>query len=360
MKASAENGKSLRDGIITLAGIALLLALLRMASDIVAPFLLALFVAIIAASPVAWLKQRGLSSRWSVVIVALVVIVLLVLLALMIGTTISQFDQSLPGYQARLEELTSGASVWLANKGIDVDGAGVVNAIDPSAIMGFANTLIVGIGDALSNAVLITFIVLFLLMEGSGYPRKLAAMDRYGSGKALQRIADIVRGVNAYAAAKAAVSLATGVLIWIGLELVGLDFAPLWGLIAFLLNFVPNIGSILAAIPPALVAVLQLDPTGILIVIGIYLAVNMVVGNILEPMIMGQKVGLSVLTVFLSLIFWGWMFGAVGVLLSVPLTMVVKFVADSTSQTRWFALLLSPAPSGDGDNELGTGLRKKA
>ena len=142
----------------------------------------------------------------------------------------------------------------------------------------------------------------------------------------------------------------TGVLIWIGLELVGLDFAPIWGFIAFLLNFVPNIGSILAAVPGVLLALLQLDPTGVMIVIGIYVAVNMVVGNIIEPTIMGQRVGLSVLAVFLSLVFWGWMFGPVGMLLSVPLSMAVKFTAQANPQTRWLAVLLSHAPPAKPDD----------
>lgn len=336
----------LRDGVVTLAGIALLLALLRLSAEIVAPFLLALFIAIIAASPVEWLKQRGLSRRWSVIVVVAVLVVVLILLALMIGTTTAQLNEALPGYQARVETLTNEVTSWLAANGIAIDEGAVLNTIDPSAAMGFANTLVAGIGDMLSNAFLIAFIVLFLLMEASGFPHKLKAMDRDGSGSNLRYVEQVVRSVNRYAAAKAVVSLVTGALIWIGLEWVGLDFAPLWAFIAFALNFVPNIGSILAAVPAVLLALLQLDPTGVAAVIGIYLAVNVAIGNVLEPMVMGQKVGLSVLAVFLSLVFWGWMFGAVGMLLSVPLSMVVKFAADSNPQTRWLAVLLSPAPAG--------------
>lgn len=352
------NQNSLRDGVLTLAGIALLLALLRMSADIVAPFLLALFIAIIAASPVDWLKQRGVPGTWSIVIVVVAVVVLLVLCALMLGTSVAQFSEALPGYQARLDELTNRLSVWLATKGIDTTDVGVLDALDPSAIMGFANSLISGIGDALSNAFLIMFIVLFMLAEASGFPRKLAAMDSDGSGKNLQYIADIVQGVNRYVSAKTVVSLVTGILIWIGLELVGLDFAPLWGFLAFLLNFVPNIGSVLAAVPAVLLAMLLLDPTGVLIVIAIYLVVNTVVGNVLEPTIMGKRVGLSVLAVFLSLVFWGWMFGPVGMLLSVPLSMVVKFAAGANPQTRWFAVLLEPAPAETPDDSGSNGKKK--
>ena len=111
-----------------------------------------------------------------------------------------------------------------------------------------------------------------------------------------------------------------------------------------MLNFVPNIGSIVAAVPAVLLAMLQLDPAMVLVVIAIYVVVNVVIGNVVEPMLMGQRVGLSTLTVFLSLVFWGWMFGAVGMLLSVPLSMVVKFAVQSSPTTRWIAVLLSRAP----------------
>lgn len=342
----------LRDGILTLAGIAVLLALLRESSAIIVPFLLSLFIAIIAASPVDWLKQHGLSTALSAIIVVLVIVVFLVLIATMVGSMATQLEQALPGYQARVSELSSEVSTWLAAKGIDVDKSGVLSAIDPGAVMGITNQLVAGIGDALSNVFLIMFTVIFMLMEASGFPRKLAAMVGNSGEAALQRIAEVIQGVNRYVAAKTVVSLVTGVLIWIGLELVDLDFAPLWGFIAFALNFVPNIGSALAAVPAALLAMLQLDPTGILVVIGIYLVVNMVIGNVFEPMIMGQSVGLSVLTVFMSLVFWGWMFGPVGMLLSVPLSMVVKFVSQASPQTQWLAVLMEPAPSmGPDDNE---------
>jgi len=336
-----ENG--LRDGVLTLAGIAVLLAMLRMSAEIVAPILLALFIAIIAHSPAEWLKQRGIPSIWSVIIVVFAVVVILVLGASMLGSTFVQFNEVLPSYQSRMDELTNRLSTWLAAKGINIEDVGIFDAVDPSAVMGFANNLVAGIGDTLSNAFLIIFIVLFMLSEASGFPRKMAAMD--SSGKNLQYIADIVQSVNRYVSAKTVVSLVTGVLIWIGLELVGLDFAPLWGFLAFLLNFVPNIGSVLAAVPAVLLAMLLLDPTSILIVIAIYMGVNTVIGNVLEPTIMGKRVGLSVLMVFLSLVFWGWMFGAVGMLLSVPLSMVVKFAARANPRTQWLAVLLEPAPA---------------
>ena len=342
--------------MLTLAGVALLLALLRESSDIVVPFLFSLFITIIASTPLNWLKQRGVSNALSIIIVMATIVVVLTLIAMMLGNTTTQFSQALPGYQARLDELTNEAFVWLSAKGIQIGETGLSDALDPSQVMAFANTFVSGIGDALSNAILILFMVIFMLTEALGFPNKVHAVEGEGADTALNRLTEIVNGINRYAAAKFVVSLATGVLIWIVREIIGLDFAALWGFLAFALNFIPNIGSILAAVPAVILAMLQLDPVMVLVVIGVYVAVNMIVGNVIEPMVMGKRVGLSILAVFLSLLFWGWMFGAIGMLLSVPLTMAVKFTAQTHPQTQWLAVLLSPAPA---DTTIDKSVEKK-
>jgi predicted PurR-regulated permease PerM len=135
-------------------------------------------------------------------------------------------------------------------------------------------------------------------------------------------------------------SLATGVAIWIWLAIIGVDFALLWGLVAFLLNYVPSIGSIIAAIPAILLALIQLG-VGPAVLAGLgYVVVNVVFGSILEPRFMGRGLGLSTLVVFLSLVFWGWILGPVGMVLSVPLTMIVKIAMESNEDTRWIAVML--------------------
>ncbi|EED31120.1 integral membrane transport protein [gamma proteobacterium NOR5-3] len=332
-----------RDGVLTLAGIALLLALMRQSSAIVVPFLLSLFIAIIAATPFGWLKKRGLSTVASVFIVVIAIAVSITLFAILLGNTATQFEAAMPLYQARLDELTATVTTWAATKGIRLDDAGIFNSLDPAAVMNFGNNLVAGIGGALSNYFLVLFTVMFMLFEAAGFPRKLASIQGHDSESTLLRLAEVVESINRYVVAKAIVSLATGLLIWLALELIGLDFAPLWGFMAFLLNFVPNIGSLIAAVPAVLLAILQLEPAMVLVVIGVYILINTVVGSIIEPTIMGQRVGLSTLAVFLSLVFWGWMFGAVGMLLSVPLSMVIKFAAQANPQTQWIAVLLAPA-----------------
>ena len=145
--------------------------------------------------------------------------------------------------------------------------------------------------------------------------------------------------------------MAPGVAVWLWLWLLGVDYPILWSLLAFLLNYVPNIGSIIAAVPAVLLALVQLGPGSALWAAAGYLATNVVFGNILEPRFMGRGVGLSPLVVFLSLIFWGWVLGPVGMFLSVPLTITAKIALAASDDTRWAAVLLGTgeeAVSGSG------------
>ena len=140
---------------------------------------------------------------------------------------------------------------------------------------------------------------------------------------------------------KTIVIIITGILIYFSLSIIGLDHAIMWGLIAFLLNYIPNIGSIIASIPAILIALIQFNIYYALTVGLVYLIVNIVMGSIIEPKYLGKELGLSTLIIFLSLIFWGWLLGPVGMLLSVPLTMIVKIALESNDDTRWIAILLS-------------------
>ncbi len=145
-----------------------------------------------------------------------------------------------------------------------------------------------------------------------------------------------------YFSIKTAVSGLTGVLVGIVLAIAGVDYPVLWGFLAFLLNFVPSIGSILAAIPPVLLAIVQPElGAGTAVVVAVFLlAINLVVGTVLEPRFMGRGLDLSSLVVFLSLLFWGWVLGPVGMLLSVPLTATVKIILEAFAEGRPIARLL--------------------
>jgi predicted PurR-regulated permease PerM len=201
-----------------------------------------------------------------------------------------------------------------------------------------------GFGKVLTNAFFILLTVIFILLEASGFPDKLhvALVD---PDKSFNYLDKTIHNVQRYMAIKTWVSLATGVIIAVWLTILGVDYPLLWGMLAFLLNYVPSIGSIIAAVPAVLLALIQLG-TGSALLTGLgYVVVNVVIGSVIEPKIMGRGLGLSTLVVFLSLVFWGWVFGPVGMLLSVPLTMAVKIALDSNEDTRWIAILLGSEAS---------------
>jgi predicted PurR-regulated permease PerM len=343
-----------RDSLLIMASLVVIIAGARMSSNLLVPFLLALFIAVICGSPINALVRRGLPGWLASGLVGLAVALGMFVIFLLLSTTADDFFNALPGYQEQFRALLVRWAEWLAGFGLHISHEGLSETLDPAAAMGFFGGFLSGLGDTLGNMVLILFTVIFLLADAPSYPRKLAMSKADSFESSLRALQELASSMNGYMATKAMVSLLTGFLIWLALFLMDVQFAVLWGFLAFLLNFVPNIGSVLAAIPPVLLSLLDGDPVRTGLIIGLYLLVNMLIGNVIEPRVMGQRVGLSTLAVFLSLVFWGWVFGAVGMLLSVPLTMVVKFITQQNPSTAWFALLVSNLPGDPPASEVGS------
>ncbi|WP_290919636.1 AI-2E family transporter [Halodesulfovibrio sp.] len=340
-----DHHSRLRDSVVTIACILIILFATRYAQGIVIPFLLSMFITIVVTVPVGWLRKCGLSHFLAVVTVVIIALFLEVGVALFLGKSATQFSQAIPKYQEQLSGVMSSVDIWMKNHNIDLLDSGISEVLNPNVVLSFANSFITGLGRVLSNVALIMFTVFFMLLESHYLPLKLQSIDKAEKSSLLEKCSFILESTKQYISLKALTSLATGLFITVGLTIVGLDFAPLWGFLAFLLNFIPNIGSVIAAAPAVLLAGLQLGSFEVVSVIAIYLTVNIVIGNMVEPALMGQRVGLSTLAVFLSLIFWGWLLGPVGMLLSVPLTMTIKYGAEAYTQTRWIAVLLGSAPS---------------
>jgi predicted PurR-regulated permease PerM len=249
---------------------------------------------------------------------------------------VQQLSERAPEYQqrftAQVEALLAGAE----DLPLGIDVAGIVNKISPDTSLSLASTILSSVTDLFSNAFLIMLMMILMLLEIPSFVTKIDHMG--GSQGTWLSIAKSVRG---YLGIKTLTSLATGVLVAIMLTVMGVDFAILWGLLAFLLNYIPNIGSILAAVPAVLLALLLDGLTAALLVTVGYVLINGIIGNVVEPRIMGQGLGLSTVVVFLSLILWGWLLGAVGMLLSIPITTTLKIVLETNESTRPLALLLS-------------------
>jgi AI-2 transport protein TqsA len=193
--------------------------------------------------------------------------------------------------------------------------------------------------SALSNTFVVMLTMVLILMEGNTVPGKLRALSRDPEAD-ISFFRQIARQVQSYLFIKTVLSIITGVLVGVSAALLGVDFALLWGLLAFLLNYIPNIGAILAAIPAMILALIQ-HGIGTSLGLGACCTlVHMVIGNVLEPMWMGRKLGLSTTVVFLSLAVWYEIWGPVGMLLSVPLTMVIKIMLEHSKEGAFIAALL--------------------
>lgn len=278
-------------------------------------------------------------------VVVAVIAIGLVLVAF-IGSTLEDLSTAIPTYQANLDQEITLMLVWLEGIGISIPDQALVGIIDQAKITQLLTAVLTGLGGLFTNALLVLLMVLFMLFEASGIPTKL----RVALGDAdttITQLGKIVDSIKRYLAIKTMTSLATGILIAVWLTIVGVDYPLLWGLLAFLLNYIPNIGSFIAAIPALLVAFIQLG-VGATVLAGVgYLLVNGVIGNVIEPRVMGKGVGLSTLVVFLSLVFWGWVLGTVGMLLSVPLTMCIKIALESSEDTRWIAIMMGSEASAE-------------
>lgn len=326
--------------LLTLAALVIVIAGAKAAQALLVPFLLAFFISIICAGPFHWLQQHKVPAPIALLLVIVVVMLGGLVVLTLIGTSVNDFTNDLPVYQEKLRAQTLTLFDWLEKIGVKLSKEILLEHFNPGKIMQSAASMLATAGGVLTNSFLILLTVIFILFEAAGMPNKLRAAlpDAESSLDSFERF---ITGVRQYLAIKTLVSLGTGAIVTIGLLLLGLDYAPLWGMIAFLLNYVPNIGSIIAAVPAVLLALVQLGPIYSLLVAALYLVTNIIMGNAVEPRLMGQKLGLSALVIFISLVFWGWVLGPVGMLLSVPLTMVVKIALEVNESTRWMAILLS-------------------
>lgn len=311
---------------------------MRAAESLLVPFLLSLFIAVICTPPLMWLRKKGLPNWMAMLIVVSLILFFGVVIGAIVGASINSFRLALPQYQIRLELLTSMAFVRLESFGLAFDLAQIRESFNPSAALSLAGNTLAQLGGMMTNAFLILLTVIFILVEEVGFTEKLKSFGN--TEKTLKAIDMFSSGVNQYVAIKTMVSLITGLLILVWLWILGVDYFVLWGVLAFLLNFVPTVGSIIAAVPPVLLAIVQLTVGDALWVAVGFLVVNVVVGNVLEPRIMGKGLNLSPLVVFLSLVFWGWVLGPIGMLLSIPLTMTAKIALESFEDTRWLGVML--------------------
>ncbi len=332
--------KGLANTFLIMACVVIVLAGMKSASVILIPFLLSVFVALACYPLIELGNHYRIPKGISVLIVIVMVVLIGFMLAGLVGKSMNEFSQSMPVYEEKLRQQFSTVTALLKEYDIPIDARQLNEYFDPGMAMNLASQLLSGLGGVMANVFLIVLTVVFMLLEGPSLSQKIhIALD--DPEQRQQQIDRFLKSVKDYLAIKTLVSLGTGLVIGITLYLMGVNHFLLWGVLAFLLNYIPNIGSIIAAVPAVILALIQLGPLAALGTAAVYLTTNTVMGNVIEPRFMGRGLGLSTLVVFLSLIFWGWLLGTVGMLLSVPLTMIVKLAAESNPSSVWLAQLLS-------------------
>ena len=278
--------------------------------------------------------------RWLALILILFGLIFLFTgFAFLIGGTISSFTGNLSKYESTLTDLTGSFILFLNEKGIKVPQDQLFNIIQPAKILEFTANTLNKLVNMMGNTFLIFLIIIFTLSEFESFAIKTRAI-LIGSDKSSSYFSTILHNIRHYLGIKTLICLLTGFLVYLALLIIGIDYPLLWGLIAGLMNYIPNIGSIIAAIPAVLFALVQQGISGALWSLGSFMIVNNVLGNFVEPRIMGKGLGLSTLVVFLSLIFWGFILGPVGMFLSVPITMTIKIILEHNDKTKWLAILL--------------------
>jgi len=321
------------------AAVVVVLAGLKAAQSLVIPFLLALFLAIICFPVVAWLTSRKVPVGLAVVAVVVVLLAAFSGFGAIIGGSVNDFAAFAAQNQPRFDGLVKSASTWFEARDIDPASLDLLNMLQPGKLINMLGGVLKNLAGVLSNFFLILLTMIFMLFEAASLPIKVRAAVAPGKFD-IENMRHAVVQVQRYLGLKTVTSLTTGLLVGLWTAILGLEFAVVWGLLAFLFNYIPSIGSIVAAIPAILLALIQGGLGYALMVAVGYVVTNVGIGNFVEPWLMGRTLGLSTLVVFLSLVFWGWMWGGIGMLLSVPLTMIIKILFENTDDLRWIAIML--------------------
>ena len=325
--------------VVRVAALIIIFAGVIYARSFITHLLLAIFISILCEQPISWLEKKRVPKWIALILVMLTLVLLFSGFFYLIGGTISSFSRNVSKYGTALTAIINSFIQLLNEHGLNIGKDQVSTLIQPARILEFTAGALNGLVNMLENTLLIFLMVLFILMEFESFPDKAKAIFS-GSDESIGYFSTIIQNIRHYLLIKTLIGLVVGILTYTGLLIIGVNYPLLWALIAFLLNYIPNLGSIIASIPTILFALVQLGIGGALWTLGTFMLIHNIIGNFLEPRIMGEGLGLSTLVVFLSLLLWGYVLGTVGMLLSVPITMTIKIILEQNEKTLWLAILL--------------------
>ncbi|HEX5052186.1 MAG TPA: AI-2E family transporter [Planctomycetota bacterium] len=317
-----------RQGLLHIAALVVVVFGLQATRAWLLPICFALLIAVLSEVPLRWLQRRGLPRPLAAVVAFGAVAGAFWLLVRGLLVTVADFGKRLPHYEARLQSLLDGVVAWFGSIGVPIDTRQLVTSIEPRAWLAFALQSVGGAFGFCSALLLVAFAVVFTVWEGERLRDRLRSA--FGRAWPEARTGAMVADLQRYLGVKTVTSALTGLFVY-GLNLVfGVEFAALWGLLAFVLNYIPILGSIIAAVPAVLLALVVPElgwRMALPLAIG-YVIINNGISNLLEPVLMGRQFGLPAFVVFLSLVFWGWVWGVGGMFLAVPLTIVFGTILD--------------------------------
>ena len=345
--------------LVLIGSLVLVVGGLKVAQGFFLPILLAFFVATVSLPVTRWLVNRGLPRALAVLITVLMdfsFIVAVLLLGLTLAGELQ--DKWNTKYAAELSRRVQTESFaraeTLSSWGVH-DAQQKINEVVKSNLQNLQNIRferVWDLGTGLLNRVigffatfvLVLILTVFMLLEAHQYESRLRAIRR-AHGPNIARLLSATKDIQRYLAIKTVVSLATGILAGILCWAAGLDFYILWGILAYALNYIPVIGSIVAGVPPTVLALVVSGVPDALVVAGGYLLINNFLGNFLEPLFVGRRFGISTLVVVVAVMFWGWVWGPLGMLIAVPITMMLKVMLEGSEEFRWISVAISSVHS---------------
>jgi predicted PurR-regulated permease PerM len=349
MSLPTVEGTPLPRPIVVMVGLAtvfVVVAGLRGLSEIIGPTFLALVLTIAAHPMRRWVAGHGLPGWVGSVLAILVIYGGLVGLTLAMLVAGARFASLLPTYQQELQRLLDDALAWLDSVGVhqaQVDA--LSESLDLGRVVALLGDFVGGLVGVLTSLLFVVTLVLFMVVDATGFTPKLGELpaERRGLVDALLSFAV---GTRKYLVVSTVFGLIVAVIDTAALFWIGVPVAVLWGLLAFITNYIPNIGFVIGVVPPAVIGLLEGGPGMMIAVLVTYSVINVVIQSVIQPKVVGDAVGLSTTITMLSLVFWAYTLGAVGAVMAVPLTLLAKAVlVDADPGSRWVGFLLAgPAP----------------
>ena len=340
MKKQQEGAWQINQFFIFISSISIFIVILKFASDLLVPFLISIAIAIVLNPIFTYLKEKRIPKFISMIAIIIISLIPVVILADMIALEVKSLTHNFHNLSQDFSQTIDKSGDFLSKIGLTVDQNFLNKIIEKSNLSDIIHGLASQVSSQFSNIFLIFFTAAFMLMESEFFYNKLIKIGKENN-RDINEWIKITTKIKSYFIIKVRTSLITAIWAFLVLWYFDVSYTFLWVSLVFFLNFVPVIGSILAAIPAIVMAFIDNNAMTALWVASWYVTINMVVGNILEPKIMGKGLGLSALVIFISMTFWGWVFGPAGMILSVPLTMVMQFMFEQYEETKWVSFMLS-------------------